>query len=231
MSPIVSLLNEMRGRLGMFVGSTSLTKLAAFLRGYEHALHIRGGQGTDHFLEQFRDWVQLRFGDASNSWEDVILARAKDEQAAVGLFWRLLDEYFDTQNASSPPDLYTFIAGDALQKGESFDLQCNCGGRIRLDLPLRIENALCPQCGSKIRFAVVAGDPGYLLGRNPRTGEEFLIHAQGSSAPPPSALSESERQRIILEMKRAVKNGPTTQDPEARFGGLANGSESHLAVA
>ena len=113
MPAMLSLLNEMRGRLGMFLGTTSLTKLASFLRGYEHALLLRGGQTPDHFLAEFRDWIQQRFGDTSRSWEDIILAQTKDEQAAVQLFWQLLDEYLEKQKACRPPDLYTFIAGEA----------------------------------------------------------------------------------------------------------------------
>jgi hypothetical protein len=101
MSPILALLNEMRGRLGMFVGSTSLTELAFFLRGYEHALMSGGGETSDHFLAGFRDWIQQRFGDTSRSWEDTILAQAEDEQAAVQVFWQLLDEYVEKQKASS----------------------------------------------------------------------------------------------------------------------------------
>ena len=99
MPPILSLLKEMRGRLGMFVGSTSLTKLASFLRGYEHALMSLGDEAPDHFLAEFRDWIQQRFGDSSKSWEDIILAQTEDEQAAVQAFWQLLDEYLDRQAA------------------------------------------------------------------------------------------------------------------------------------
>jgi hypothetical protein len=97
MSPMLALLNEMRGRLGMFVGSTSLTRLASFLRGYEHALMSRGDGMTDHFLAEFRDWIQQRFGDSSRSWEEIILSQANDEQAAVLLFWQLLDEYLERE--------------------------------------------------------------------------------------------------------------------------------------
>jgi hypothetical protein len=99
MPAMLSLLNDMRGRLGMFLGSTSLTKLAAFLRGYEHALLSHGMETSDHFLADFRDWVQQRFADTSRSWEDIILSRAKDEQAAVQLFWQLLDEYLEARKS------------------------------------------------------------------------------------------------------------------------------------
>src|SRR5260370_21118341 len=97
MPPMLSLLNEMRGRLGMFLGSTSLTKLAAFLRGYEHALLTLRGDAADHFLAEFRDWIQERFGDTSKNWEDIILSQTEGEQAAVRVFWQLLDEYLEAQ--------------------------------------------------------------------------------------------------------------------------------------
>jgi hypothetical protein len=89
----ITLLKEMRGRLGMYVGSTSLTKLATFLRGYDYAAERLGVRKTDPFLAGFRDWVHQRFQDSSRSWEDAILARSANEADAVKRFWELLDEF------------------------------------------------------------------------------------------------------------------------------------------
>ena len=55
MSSIVALLQEMRGRLGMYVGSSSLTKLAAFVRGYDLASERVGRLSPDPFLPAFRE--------------------------------------------------------------------------------------------------------------------------------------------------------------------------------
>jgi hypothetical protein len=101
MSPILALLNEMRGRLGMYVGETSLKKLAAFLRGYDYALEKHTGR-LDPFLGAFRDWVHRRFQSSALSWENVLLRRSTDETQAVELFWRLLDEYLEEQESTTP---------------------------------------------------------------------------------------------------------------------------------
>jgi hypothetical protein len=93
MSDTLSLLKEMRGRLGMYVGSTSLTKLAAFLRGYDYAAVRLGTRAPDPFLAGFRDWIHQRYQSSSRSWEDTILSQSADEADAVGRFWELLDEY------------------------------------------------------------------------------------------------------------------------------------------
>jgi hypothetical protein len=101
------LLDEMRGRLGMFLGTTSLTKLAAFLRGYDYALEKCGG-GSDPFLGGFRDWIQRRYQATSRSWENVILDHSADEVDGVRLFWELLDEFRqnreDLVTANGPMD-------------------------------------------------------------------------------------------------------------------------------
>ena len=98
MAHMLCLLDEMRGRLGMFLGSTSLTKLAAFLRGYDYALEKCGG-GSDPFLAAFRDWIQRRYQITSRSWENVVLDHSADEVDAVRLFWELLAEFRQTREA------------------------------------------------------------------------------------------------------------------------------------
>jgi len=92
MSPILTLLAEMRGRLAMYVGETSLTKLAAFLRGYDYALEKVGGK-SDPFLGDFRDWIHQHFQSSAQSWEDTILAHSADQEDAVHQFWCLLERY------------------------------------------------------------------------------------------------------------------------------------------
>jgi hypothetical protein len=95
MSDVLTLLKEMRGRLGMYLGSTSLSRLAAFLRGYEHAEKLAGKE--DAFLGEFRDWILQRFHTTQHAWEDAILHHSADEQDAVNRFWSLLDEYVNAR--------------------------------------------------------------------------------------------------------------------------------------
>jgi hypothetical protein len=103
MSHILPLLHEMRGRLGMYLGTTSLTKLAAFLRGYDYAVEKLGMGKADRFLMEFRDWVHQRFQTTAYSWEETILRHSSDEADAVKRFWELLDEYLAEGEEKSAP--------------------------------------------------------------------------------------------------------------------------------
>jgi hypothetical protein len=101
MSRIVPLLQQMRGRLGMYVGSTSIVKLAAFLRGYEHAATKLAGAAPDPFLPAFRDWIHERYQSSARSWEETILASSRDETDAVERFWQLFDEFQQRERAAT----------------------------------------------------------------------------------------------------------------------------------
>jgi hypothetical protein len=100
MSQVVDLLNEMRGRLGMYVGTTSMTKFAAFLRGYDYALYKQGVDELNTFFGGFQDWVRNRFHDPAHTWDNIILAHSNDETEAMERFWNLLDEYLQEHNGS-----------------------------------------------------------------------------------------------------------------------------------
>lgn len=94
MSPIVEQLQEMRPRIAMYVGCGSLSLLAAFLRGYEHAVSKFGGPTHDTFLLGFQDWVTRRFSVLiSKSWEDIITFHSVNDKEAMERFWELFDQY------------------------------------------------------------------------------------------------------------------------------------------
>lgn len=97
MSPVLSLLNEMRGRMAMYLGASSLVRLAAFLRGYDLAVERFGGT-RDPFLTAFRDWIHERIGSSQHSWEETILLQSANDTDAVKRFWELLDEFLHSQH-------------------------------------------------------------------------------------------------------------------------------------
>ena len=93
MSPTLTILKEMRSRpVAIYIGDTSLRKLADFLRGCQHAAERLTGR-TDEFLCEFGDWVRERFGSPSEGWEKLIVKHSADDCDAVSHFWRLLDEF------------------------------------------------------------------------------------------------------------------------------------------
>ena len=95
-------------------------------------------------------------------------------------------------------DMYTFVAGAALKDGTTFHIRCNCGGRAPITPPLATDFVICPDCGTSIKFLVMEGDPGYVVGQAP-DGEPMLIPVQGTKAKPPTP---EQRARAIEEIKK-----------------------------
>ncbi len=96
-------------------------------------------------------------------------------------------------------DLYTFVAEDALEGGEPFPLECNCGGIVTIMPPFQDEYVVCPRCESMIRMLVIEGDPGYIIGADPG-GTPKLLPVQGSSKQHPSKLSAEEQEAILAKI-------------------------------
>jgi hypothetical protein len=105
MSHLLALLNDIRAhRVALYVGETSLSKLADFLRGCEYAIDRLLPHEQDHFLADFRGWIYQRFGTTENvSWEKIILRHSPDETEAVKRFWELLDEYLRQRKKPEGP--------------------------------------------------------------------------------------------------------------------------------
>jgi len=101
-------------------------------------------------------------------------------------------------------DLYTFVAGAALETGGPFRLECNCGGIVTIMPPFQDEYAVCARCESRIKMLVVEGDPGYIIGANP-DGTPALLPVQGSKKPHPSHLSRSERESLLAQVRAQLE--------------------------
>jgi hypothetical protein len=93
MSETLAVLNELRRRPGMYIGSPSVIRLAAFLHGYDYALWKLDGRALDPLLADFRDWIQRRFQTTSVGWEDLIVRHSKNEDDAWKRLWDLFDEF------------------------------------------------------------------------------------------------------------------------------------------
>jgi hypothetical protein len=92
MSSVFELLQAMRGRVPMYVGSTGIVKLAGFMWGFQHALEQYGVHDT--FLAEFQLLVQNRYAvKISKGWEEIIRFYSTDDNEAMATFWQLFDEY------------------------------------------------------------------------------------------------------------------------------------------
>ena len=93
-------------------------------------------------------------------------------------------------------DLYTFVAGAALETGKPFPLECNCGAVVTIMPPFEDEHVVCARCEATIKMLVIEGDPGYIIGQG-LDGQPTLLPVQGSSKPHPSQLSSEECETIL----------------------------------
>lgn len=98
------------------------------------------------------------------------------------------------------PDLFTFVAEVAVERGDPIAITCNCGSVITIMPPLQEELVVCPACESRIKLLVLSGDPGYVMGRAPN-GEPMLIPVQGSS-PEKLTISDEERKRLLAKIRK-----------------------------
>lgn len=100
--------------------------------------------------------------------------------------------------------LYTFVAEDAIKDTDVFTLNCNCGGKVMIMSPFQETEVTCPKCESLIKILVVSGDPGYIIGADEH-GEPKLLPVQGSKAKPIEILTESEKNKILSNVKKQIK--------------------------
>jgi len=72
------------------------------------------------------------------------------------------------------PDLFTFVAEIAVERGDPIPVTYDCGSVITIMPPLQKDLVGCSGCESRIKLLVLSGDPGYVMGRAPNT-EPMLI--------------------------------------------------------
>ena len=98
MSGLFHLLNQIKQKPGMYIGSPSVTQLQMFLCGYFFSRQEQGLAVTleEKTFEQFQGWVQQRFKiTASVSWAKIILLYSSDERAGFEMFFELWSEFVE----------------------------------------------------------------------------------------------------------------------------------------
>ncbi len=118
MSKVDELLESIRKKPGMYLGTPSFSGLQHFLAGYSTALvqhditfeHVGIWRESSRELLRFHDWVCKRLGfgmsSPSRGYPKAILEYSHgDEVAALALFWLLLDEYRALEQSIDSPIL------------------------------------------------------------------------------------------------------------------------------
>ena len=129
--PMLSLLDQIRKRPGMFLGSKSLTGLYHFIHGY--GAGYRDACRDNNFKNisdeiiprEFHDWCAYRnhFPESTSGWRNMICSVTESEELAFDYFFQLLDEYVSREprkvaRVSNLKKTYTMIQGDSQQECE-----------------------------------------------------------------------------------------------------------------
>ena len=97
MSQIFELLEKIRQRSGLYIGTASITALRHFLVGYRFARQEMGILPTEaelDFYQEFQPWLQNRFHiQTINSWDQILLFKFVEEKTAFTNFFLLLEEF------------------------------------------------------------------------------------------------------------------------------------------
>jgi hypothetical protein len=88
----------------LFIGDQSISKFAAFIRGYIWAMneHVQQEECTEkndlypngELLRQYNMWLTVRYQETSSyGWDDILLSIAGSEEKALALFWETWEEF------------------------------------------------------------------------------------------------------------------------------------------
>jgi hypothetical protein len=97
MSSLFDLLEKIRAKPVLYIGTASISHLRMFIVGYRFArseIGIHNTETESDFYKNFQPWLQNRlFIRTVNAWDKIILLTCIDEKAAFDYFFQLLDEF------------------------------------------------------------------------------------------------------------------------------------------
>lgn len=116
MSTLFDLLEKIKTKPGLYIGTASITNLRMFILGYRFArsqLGITNTEVESDFYKNFQPWLQNRLSIRTvNGWDKIILLTCIDEKAGFNYFFQLLDEFLQRdKNRDIEP-----ILGESSQK-------------------------------------------------------------------------------------------------------------------
>ncbi|NER99012.1 MAG: hypothetical protein F6J86_35185 [Symploca sp. SIO1B1] len=97
MMSLFNLLEKIKTKPGLYLGTASITHLRMFIVGYRFARAEMGMINTESesdFYKNFQPWLQNRLSIRTvNAWDKIVLLTCIDEKAAFDYFFQLLDEF------------------------------------------------------------------------------------------------------------------------------------------
>lgn len=119
MSTLFDLLEKIKTKPGLYLGTASITKLRMFILGYRFArseVGITHTEAESDFYKNFQPWLQNRLSIRTvNAWDKIILLTCVDEKAAFGYFFQLLDEFLQRDKSQ---DIEPMLAESSAKDSE-----------------------------------------------------------------------------------------------------------------
>jgi hypothetical protein len=120
MSSLFNLLEKIKAKPGLYIGTASITHLRMFIVGYRFArseMSINNTEAESDFYKNFQPWLQNRLSIRTvNAWDKIILLTCIDEKASFDYFFQLLEEFLQRdQSQDIDPILVQSSSKDAEQ--------------------------------------------------------------------------------------------------------------------
>lgn len=119
MSTLFELLENIKNKPGLYLGTASITNLRMFILGYRFArseVGITTTEAESDFHKNFQPWLQNRLSIRTvNAWDKVILLTCIDEKAGFDYFFQLLDEFIQRDKSQ---DIDPILAASIAQNPE-----------------------------------------------------------------------------------------------------------------
>lgn len=117
MSTLFNLLEKIKTKPSLYLGTASITNLRMFILGYRFArseMNITNAEAESDFYKNFQPWLQNRLSIRTvNAWDKIILLTCLDEKAAFDYFFQLLDEFIQRDKSQDiDPILVEFSSKD-----------------------------------------------------------------------------------------------------------------------
>ncbi|MEM9213280.1 MAG: hypothetical protein AAGD25_02940 [Cyanobacteria bacterium P01_F01_bin.150] len=97
MSTLFPLLEKIKTKPGLYIGTSSIIHLRMFIVGYRFARKEMGVEMTEaegDFYKNFQPWLQNRLSiQTVSSWDKLIQLTCIDDKAAFDYFFQLLEEF------------------------------------------------------------------------------------------------------------------------------------------
>ena len=97
MSTLFSLLEKIKIKPGLYIGTASITHLRMFILGYRFArseMDVPTTEEESDFYKKFQPWLQNRLSiHTVSAWDKLIRLTCIDEKAAFDYFFQLLEEF------------------------------------------------------------------------------------------------------------------------------------------